>query len=276
MIFRWLRSVPRTVRPLTVLGAMTLTLATGTLCATPAKADLKVVQLKTLTGLEELDAYSVPRTITYYWKGDRYREDPPGDIYYIYDCAKDRYYIINRATQQYTVKTLKDAMGERKGLIQNLKIEGNATVEDGGSVKTISGQKAKNLTLSMDLRLRLESNGATVLTVKMEGEQWVTSGNAGVDAKCQKIIQASYARGIFRYNKLLEPLYAKLTAFKGVPLNYDMILNLSALSPTEGIGGGTIEAHSEVKSVSTKALPASLFVVPKGYMLVDDIKTDDG
>jgi hypothetical protein len=271
------RFIHRLLRQAPALAAG-LALATGVLtAAAPARADLRIVQEHTITGLEESNFYSVPRQVTYYWKGDKYREDlPGGDIYYIYDCAKDRYYIVNNRDRTYTIMTLNDALTQRKGIIKNMKVEGRATVEPGGSSKTISGQKAKNYTLSMDVRLKLETSGQTIAVVKMEGEQWITTGKTGVDARCQKIIQAAYARGIFRYNKILEPLYAKLSGLNGVPLNYDMILNIAAPALAEGgLDGGTIEAHAMVKSVSVKPLPASLFAVPSSYQLVEKMNIDD-
>jgi hypothetical protein len=258
--------------------AATVALSVGMLtAAAPARADLRIVQEKTITGLEESDFYSVPRLVTYYWKGDKYREDlPGGDIYFIYDCAKDRYYIVNNRERTYTIMTLQDALTQRKGIIKNMKVEGRASVDEGGTTKTIGGQKAKNYTLSMDVRLKMETSGQTIAVIKMEGEQWITVGRAGIDARCQKILQAAYARGIFRYNKILEPLYSKLSGINGVPLNYDMILNIAAPSLAEGgLNGGTIEAHAVVKSISTKTLPASLFVVPSSYRLVEKMNIDD-
>jgi hypothetical protein len=140
--------------------AATVALSVGMLtAAAPARADLRIVQEKTITGLEESDFYSVPRLVTYYWKGDKYREDlPGGDIYFIYDCAKDRYYIVNNRERTYTIMTLQDALTQRKGIIKNMKVEGRASVDEGGTTKTIGGQKAKNYTLSMDVRLKMETS----------------------------------------------------------------------------------------------------------------------
>lgn len=245
------------------------------LTAQPARADLKIVGTRTLTGLAELDAYAVPENFTYYFKGDKFREDVANNrVYYIYDCANDRYYAIDRDAQEYAIMTLDEALSKRSGLLQQFKVEGKAAVEPGGSSMTISGKPAKNYILSMDIGLRYERTGTTVITVKMEGEQWATN-TAQISPKCQRIVKAIYARGIFRYNKLLEPLYPQVSKIKGVPLSYDMILTLTALSATEGVVSGTIEAHSEVKTVSTNTLPASLFEVPKGYRLVPRVRGNE-
>lgn len=262
------------LRP-THLAAFAAATLAALAAAAPARADVKIVQERTLTGLAELDAYSVPRTIIYYYKGDKFREEQKGgNIVFLYDCAQDKFYTINRADQTYSVRRLDEALTAKRGLLSGLTVDGNAEVTEGGSTKTISGKKAKDYALSMNVRLRSERTGGTVLTVKMEGQQW-TGVDLPMSAKCQRILKASYARGIFRYNKLLEPLYAKVDKIQGLPLGYDMILNLSALSPVEGVTGGTIEAHADVKSISTATLPDSLFTVPKGYRLVDVISADD-
>jgi hypothetical protein len=252
-----------------------MTLVGLLLTVTPVRADLKITGTRTLTGLAELDAYSVPENFTYYFKGDKFREDVANSrIYYIYDCANDRYYAVDRDAQEYSIMTLDEALSKRSGLLQHFTVEGKASVEPGGSTMTISGKPAKNYILAMDIGLKYDKTGTTVVTVKMEGEQWATN-TAQISPKCQRIVKAIYARGIFRYNKLLEPLYPQVSKIKGVPLSYDMILTLTALSATEGLVGGTIEAHSVVKSVSTKILPAADFEVPKGYRLVARVRGNE-
>jgi hypothetical protein len=247
------------------------------LTVTPARADLKIMGTRTLTGIEDLkrDVYSVPENFTYYFKGDKFREDVASNrVYYIYDCAKDRYYAIDREAQEYAIMTLDEALSRRSGVLEQFKVAGRAAVEPGGSTMIIAGKPAKNYILSMDLALLSERTGATVLTVKMEGEQWATNTEK-ISPKCQRIVKAIYARGIFRYNKLLEPLYPQVSKVKGVPLSFDMILTLNALSGTEYALNGTIEAHSRVKSVSTKTIPAAFFEVPKGFRLVPRVRGNE-
>lgn len=249
------------------------------LTITPARADLKITGTRTLTGLEQLniDKYAIPTGFIYYFKGDKFREDDTTSrIYYIYDCAKDLYYTVDRDAQEYSIMTLDEALTKRSGFLDKFKVEGRASVEPGGSTMTISGKPAKNYILAMDIGLRYERTGATVVTVKMEGEQWATN-TAQISPKCQRIVKAIYARGIFRYNKLLEPLYPQVSNIKGVPLSYDMILTLTAASSSspDGIFSGTIEAHSNVSAVSTKTLSASLFEVPKGFRLVNRVRGDN-
>jgi hypothetical protein len=247
--------------------------------AQPALADIKIVARKWFSGLDTINAksdtqyYNVDEIYTYYYKGERYREDSSvSRVFFIYDCANDKYYTLDRTEKVYSVQTLKDALTKRKGFMSRLKVAGRAKVEPGGSTQTIAGKPAKNYTMTMDVVLQDARSNASLISVKMEGEQWVTD-SAKIDAKCQKILKAAYARGIFTYNVIMEPLFSQLEGLSGVPLSYDMIINLSALALGEA--GGTIEAHSEVKSISTNPLPASLFQVPKDYRLVPRVEAAD-
>lgn len=245
----------------------------------PAYADVKIVARKWFSGLDDVNAKNdvqfknVDRTYTYYYKGEKYREDSSGSrFYFVYDCANDKYYTIDREGEVYSIQTLQDALTKRKGLLAQFKVAGKAKVEPGGSTRTIAGKPSKNYTMSMDVQLNSAQTGATIITVKMEGEQWVTN-TAQISPKCQKILKAAYARGIFRYNAIMEPLFSQLEGVQGIPLSYDMILNLSAVAV--GVEGGTIEAHSDVTAISTATLPASLFDVPKGFRLVPKVQADD-
>jgi hypothetical protein len=257
----------RAVLTLTISAAASLAALTVPLSA--ARADVKVVQERTLTGLEEMGARGLPINVINYYKGDRFREEMQGrSIVHIYDATADRYYTLNRTDRTYSVQTLDQAMrAGGSGLLARLKVQGTATIGDGGSTRTIAGKRAANYTVQTDLRLVDERQAATLLTVKLEGEQWTTEA-IPFPSKSANIARLAYMFSP-RASRLLQPYYAKVSEMKGLPLSFDFIITLS------GAVNGTFEAHADVKSVSTAPLADYLFKVPATYRLVDKVAEED-
>ncbi|HVK03896.1 MAG TPA: hypothetical protein VM490_10485 [Armatimonadaceae bacterium] len=247
------------------------TAAALTAPATPARADIKVVQETTVTGLEELerdldkDLYGIPVTVVWYFKDDLFREDVAGKRVRLYDCKKDRYTVIDLDRRIYAVKTLAEAQAyEDSSFFSGVKIVGKATVEPGGTAKTLAGHGVKNHVFNSESQIQDQRSGVSLIAVRCEGEQWNAS-KLVIPAKCDRIARVALNSGPVRVRRLISALTDKLGAISGVPLTYEWVINIKTLGPVAGYLDATIEAHGKVKGVSTKPLPASLFQVPKGF-----------
>lgn len=239
--------------------------------ASAVRADVKIVQQQTAAGGAEVGVASIePKTRVLYLKGDRMRMETKGGLTEIYDCATDRMYTLNPATKKYAVMSLEQSLleGEGGGFLRQITVEGKAEMTEGGSTSVIGKQRAKNYILGLETTLRAERTGAKVMTLKIEGEQWVAE-SLSYPARCRKMFKAAFSRSAAQFYKAIEPLYDKMFGVNGLPLSSDMTLTVSAVAPNGETVDSLIEFRSEVKSISTAKLPDSLFNVPKGYKLVD-------
>ena len=250
---------------------LTLSTLAGSVALAPiraAHADVKVVQEQTLTGLEELGARGIPTTNLTFYKGDKFREELQGrSLVFIYDCGKDRYYILNRSDKTYSVQTLDEAISGGNKKLAAFKFQGVAAISEGGSTRTIAGKSASNYTVQTAVRLTDEKSGLALLTVKLEGDQWTTKA-IPFPSSCPKIARIAYLFAP-RAGRLLQSYLDKTSEMKGLPLSYDYIVSLS------GAINGTFEAHADVKSVTVAPLPDYLFKVPASYRLVDKVVEED-
>jgi hypothetical protein len=241
--------------------------------APAAHADIKVIQELSGGGDEAVleketgkDVYKLQLTIATYFKGEKFRQDSPNlNVFYIYDCAKDKFYTINKADQTYSVRKLDDVMKDTRRGIAPLKFDGGAETADDGGSRTIAGKPAKNYAVKVALRLKDEQRNQFVGGMDIEGEHWVTNAYK-LPSTCANMKRVAYFPGILLIHALLTPLEEKLPKMSGVPLDYTLVVTRGA--------GHQLEIRSEVSSISNKPLSDSLFAVPKGYRLVDKVIED--
>lgn len=244
--------------------------------AGPARADVKLVNELTLTGLEELGARGIPVKALRYFKNGMMRDEWEGGNYvHIYDSKNDKFYTLDRTTQTYSIQTLDDVTSSGSGPLSMVDVEGTSSIVEGGSVSKIAGKAAKNYTTNSLLILKAQRSGVKLLAVKIQGEQWTASNIAFPDAN-PRIIRAAFLLPT-RVHKVFKPYYDKVGDMKGLPLSFDLILTVQGApgAAVSGAGsqvvGGTFEAHSDVLSISTATLPEYLFHVPKTFKLVPHI-----
>ena len=258
-------------------AAFSLLFVPVSVIATPlaARADVKVVQETTASGLEEIlekgnttDVTILTLSIITYYKGDKFRQDfSSRNVYYLYDCAKDRFIMVDKVNQVYSIRTLAEAMKSLSS--SRIKVEGSATVEEGGSTRIIAGKGAKNYNMDILLVLKDARRGVPLASIKMQGDHWSTSA-LKMPAACASMKKIGFFPTIQSMHNLLGPVYEKTAKMNGVPLDYNLVFTIVA-GGTQGAQSESFELRSEVKSISSKALPASLFTVPKGFRLVDEV-----
>lgn len=257
--------------------------------ASAALADIKIVQNASATGIEELvekltgrDVIVLDLTFVTYYKGDKFRQDSPNrNVAYIYDAAADKFYTMNHSDRTFSVRRLSDVLAPGLGgnassasasISRSLSVEGKSTLTVGGSKRAIAGKTAKDYAVGAEIAVKATATGATLASIKAEGQHW-TSDVLPLPSKNARLKRLAYFPGQLIIRNLMSPLGDRMVEMTGAPLNYDLILTISLNTP-QGPDGGTFEVHSEVKSISTKPLPASLFKVPAGYRLVDQVRED--
>lgn len=236
------------------------------LAAIPAFADLSLVEERTLTGDPNLGGRDTPYTVTLSFKGEKCREEIQGSsIVHIYDIEKDRYYTLNRINRTYSVRTLDDVItagGFRP--LASLKLVGTASIAEGGSMRTIEKHAASDYTIDSKVTLSDDKRGTTILTGKMDGQQWTTS-EVTLPSKSPNAVRFAYNLAP-RAGRLFQPFYGKLREIKGLPMDATYSFTLS------GAINGTFEVEVAIKSISEATLPDYMFNVPATYEEVDSVE----
>ncbi len=248
-----------------------------------ARADVKVVSRVTMTGLSGQMASQMPsgpQSQTTYYKGAKIRtEANDGKQVTIYDAQTKTLTVLNPTKKTYTTVPV-SAMAQDPRLAM-LDIKTTSTVKPGGKTKTIAGKPAKNYVWQATIAMGMKqgamppggaSKGAqtpsgTLFSITMNGEQWTTEAvkMPGATGKGMLGVLSGPAAAM----PGLEPLIAKLSTIKGVPLTSTVRQSFARGAGLSGSGTAlparTMTTQTDVVSITEANLPATLFAVPAGY-----------
>jgi hypothetical protein len=238
--------------------ALTLTLTS--LCLA-ASADVKVVANVTVTGGREAGT----KKITTSYKGKFIRTETDKTIS-IYDTASQTITTINKAGKTYNVLSLKDTFTSMPSMMAKLQVKANANIELRPDQGTIAGLAAKKY--SGKATIKITSEGLpeeNFPTTQIEIEQWMTEAVPTTTSMGGALMPMKNFIGPLQHYKGMGPVIDEFSKMKGVPLSSKVTLTVLSNPNSKTRSQGPITTTTQVLSVSSATLDASLFRVPEGY-----------
>jgi hypothetical protein len=263
--------------PMKQLTRTAVALAVLVIGATPASADLKLVQ--TMTGKGGM--VSMNGTSTTYIKGLKMRTDTvTGDTTrsMVFDLDAQKMYMFDSKKKEADVWDMAD-FGKQIAVAADTS-QMKASVKPTGQTKQVAGQNANGYEMSISMPTTIgDPKNGMAMTVTLAGPIWVVKGAPGT-ADYLRFYKAAAEKGwIFTdpnaakrspgQARAMAEMYNQLAATGGVPYETEMNIKMGGEGPMaammEKMGG--MSSTTIVQSSDTATLAADLFAPPAGYKL---------
>jgi hypothetical protein len=245
--------------------------------ATPARADLKLIQNVSGKGLG-MTAGSVTTT---YIKGLKMRNDSVnGDTIrsMIFDVGNQKLYIFDSKKKEAEVWEMADFGAQATAIADPSQM--TTSIKPNGQTKQIANKTASgyDMNISMPMRLGDDKNGMP-MTVTLSGPVWIVRGAPGTEdylgfykAAAEKGFifgDPRSAKGASGQMKAMTEMYRQLALTGGVPYETEMNIKMGGDGPMAAMMArmGGMSALTTVQSAETSSLEDDLFLPPAGYKL---------
>lgn len=197
----------------------------------------------------------------------------------IYDGASGNLYSLNTKNNTYTATALPEKSIEldSNALWSLFKFDTTTNVEPGGAKKTVAGKSVTNSVVNTTINMMLKDSalgaGGSLGTIEVLGELWTTDDTLiPVTAPSSAGMTSEVLRMPGTLKNAFQPLIDEITNIKGTVLSSRVVLTIPKLGEAAAEPAAQskemIIIAMDVKSISEKPLPDSLFTVPKGYKQV--------
>lgn len=262
------------------------TLCVGGVVMSDARADLKLEQNVTTSGLPKPDGAKIgvakpttEKTILYF-KSGKHRMETASSII-IHDANTTKTFFLDPVKKTYyEVPSMADlfAASGNNPMASMMELDGDVTVTDLKEEKNIVGKKAHHYSYVMTLKFTVKDPNAPAMMASMmpsfviTGDQW-TADMPEMVALAKQNALSMFKNFPSKMGKSFEPLMEKMATMKGVPLEGTQSSKMAFPESAPAMMKDRMPKEPTVRKTTTTvlsedALPDSLFVVPGDYKKV--------